>query len=404
MIFVGVDWAEDHHDIDIRDDLGGQLAAKRVVHGVEGIAALHELVASHGDDPTEVVAGIETDRGLLVASLVAAGYQVFAINPRAVDRYRDRHALSGAKSDARDAMVLAELVRTDRHHHRPVAGDSDDVEGLKILARNHQNLIWARTRHVLQLRSMLREYYPAMLAANDGHAGTRDALALLAAAPEPAKGQALSRTRIRSILARAGRQRNLDRTAQRDHGELHAPQLEATPAVSSACAASAVAMVAVIKAMNDQIEVLGSELEGRFGEHPDATIIESQPGLGIVLGARVLGEFGDDPNRYADAKARRNYAGTSPITRASGKSSVVVARFVRNHRLADACDRWAFASLSSSPGARRYYDELRAAGKTHGQALRALSNRLVGILHGCLDHRTNYDEATAWSRYHGIAA
>ena len=159
MIFVGVDWAEDHHDIDIRDDLGGQLAAKRVVHGVEGLAALHELVPPHGDDPAQVVVGIETDRGLLVTSLVAAGYQVFAINPRAVDRYRDRHALSGAKSDVRDAMVLAELVRTDRHHHRPMAGDGDDMEGLKILARNHQNLIWARTRHVLQLRNLPREYY-----------------------------------------------------------------------------------------------------------------------------------------------------------------------------------------------------------------------------------------------------
>lgn len=201
MIFVGIDWAEDHHDVDVRDEAGGRLAGRRVAHGVEGIAVLHELVATHASDPGEVVVGIETDRGLLVRSLVDAGYQVFAVNPRAVDRYRDRHVLSGAKSDAHDALVLAEMVRTDRHHHRPIAGDSDSVEGLKILTRSHQNLIWARTRHVLQLRVLLLEYYPAMIAATDGHVGTRDALAVLAAAPDPTRGAKLTPARIKRCFA-----------------------------------------------------------------------------------------------------------------------------------------------------------------------------------------------------------
>ena len=404
MIFVGVDWAEAHHDLDVRDEQGGRLAARRVSHGVAGLARLHELVGEFAETPAEVYVGVETDRGLLVSSLTAAGYKVIAVNPRAVDRYRDRHSLSGAKSDAGDAMVLAEMVRTDRHHHRPVAGDSEEVGGLKMVARAHQNLIWARTRHVLQLRNVLLEYYPAIVAAADGKVGSRDALAVLAAASEPTQGARLTDARVVSILRRAGRERYLKQTANRFVEHLRAEHLEASPSITSACAATARALVNVIRAFDTEITKLEDELTERFDSHNDAAIIRTMPGLGTILGARLLAEFGDDPDRYTSTSARRNYAGTSPITRASGKSKAVLARFIRNRRLADACDRWAFASLSSSPGARRYYDELRAAGKTHGQALRALSNRLVGIFHGCLDHRCAYAETTAWQRYQHAAA
>jgi transposase len=131
--------------------------------------------------------------------------------------------------------------------------------------------------------------------------------------------------------------------------------------------------------------------------HPDAEILRSLPGLGLVLGARVLAEFGDAPNRYKDAKRRRCYAGTAPITRASGTRQIVLARVARNRRLADACYLWAFAALTRSPGARALYDRQRRRGATHHQALRALANRLVGILHGCLRHHTTYNETTAWA-------
>ena len=137
-------------------------------------------------------------------------------------------------------------------------------------------------------------------------------------------------------------------------------------------------------------------MEAHFGQHPDAEIYLSQPGLGAITGARVLGEFGDDPHRYASAKARRNYAGTSPITRASGKKKIVAARYVRNDRLIDALMIQAFAALRVSPGARAFYDAQRAKGLEHNDALRRLASRLVGILHGCLKTRTCYDEATAW--------
>jgi len=141
---------------------------------------------------------------------------------------------------------------------------------------------------------------------------------------------------------------------------------------------------------------LERQLASRFVAHPDAAILSSQPGLGVVLGARVLGEFGDDPHRYATAKGRKAFAGTAPVTRASGLRTVVIARAACNQRLVDACYLWAFAALSASPGARRCYDAHRARGATHHQALRALGNRLVGILHGCLVNRVAYQETVAW--------
>ena len=177
---------------------------------------------------------------------------------------------------------------------------------------------------------------------------------------------------------------------------LRADQLEARAAISTAHGAVTRSAVALLSAYNAEIAALEAELTSHFEKHPDAELLRSLPGLGRVLGARVLAEFGDDPNRYAEAKSRKNYAGTAPITRASGRSHVVLARVARNRRLADACDQWAFCSLTTSPGARRYYDTLRARDKTHRQALRQLANRWVGILHGCLAKREDYDEHVAW--------
>ena len=211
-IFVGDDWAEDHHDIHLMDADGTKLASRRLPEGLAGIRGFHELVAGHAEEPAQVVIGIETDRGLWVEALAAAGYEMFAVNPLAVARYRDRHQVSGAKSDAADAKLLADLVRTDRHNHRPIAGDTPDVEAIKVLARAHQNLIWSRNRNTNALRSALREYYPAALEAFDSLAD-RDALAILGRAPTPAVAARLSVSKIRSALKAAGRQRNLDAKA-----------------------------------------------------------------------------------------------------------------------------------------------------------------------------------------------
>jgi transposase len=401
-VFVGHDWAEAHHDVVVLDEGGGRLGGGRLPDGVEGVARFHALVADHVEDPAEVVVATETDRGLFVGALVAAGYTVLAINPLSTSRYRERHSTSGAKSDPGDARVLAELARTDAHNHRPVAGDSDLAEAIKVLARAHQGLIWTRQRQVNQLRSTLREFYPAALVAFP-QLGP-DALAVLAVAPTPALGRSLSRSKIASALRRGGRQRRIDERAVEIQAALRAEHLAAPDVIADAMGAAARALVAVIDELTTQIAALETQLADHFDQHPDAEIIRSLPGLGMTLGARVLAEFGDDPNRYRDAKSRKNYAGTSPITRASGTRQVVLARYARNRRLSDACYLWAFATLTASPGARAFYDHRRATGDTHHRALRALANRLVGILHGCLRHHTPYDEHTAWAHRHDIAA
>jgi transposase len=399
VLFVGDDWAEAHHDIEIEDESGRLLARRRLPEGLAGITTLHELVAEYLDpraEPDQVQVGIETDRGPWVQALLAAGYVVFAINPLQVARYRERHSPSGAKSDAADAHLLAEIVRLDRGHHRRIAGDSEIAEHVKIAARAHQMMIWSRVRQVNTLRSLLREYYPAALAAFGTDLASRDALAVLTVAPSPDLGRRLSQSRIETLLRRAGRQRNLSTTATRIRAALTSAQLSARPGIVPAYTASAAALVAVLIEMVKQTEVLAGQVEQGFGQHPDAEIYRSQPGLGTILGARVLAEFGDDPDRYTDARARKNYSGMSPITKASGTKQVVLARYARNRRLGDALFLQAFAALNNSPGARTFYDQRRARGATHYQALRALANRLVGILHGCLRHQTLYDENLAW--------
>lgn len=406
QLFVGDDWAEQHHDVEVQDEAGRVLARRRLPEGVRGIAMLHELIGQHSgqvDGPPLVTVGIETDRGPWVQALLAAGYEVFAVNPLSVSRYRDRHSTSGAKSDPGDAHVLADLVRTDRHQHRPIAGDSDLAEAVKVLARAHQSQCWLRGQQANMLRSALREFYPAALEAFDDLTHP-DALSVLAIAPSPARGRALSTAKIAAALRRGGRQRNIETRAAAIQAALRSEQLAQPPLIADAFAANTTALTAVITASIAALVELERQLEASFGQHPAAELILSQPGLGTVLGARVLAEFGDDPNRYADAKARKNYAGTSPITKASGKGRVVLARFAVNRRLRDALRQQAFTALTGSPGARAYYDQRRAAGDHHDKALRALANRLVGILHGCLTHGTPYNEQTAWAHRHTAAA
>jgi hypothetical protein len=404
MLFVGDDWAEDHHDIEVQDEDGRRLARARLPEGIVGLSRLHELLAEHlTDEDVEpetgfvaqnVVVGIETDRGTWVAALVAAGYQVFAINPMSAARYRERHGTSGTKSDRGDAHVLAEIVRLDRAHHRTVAGDSPAAEGLKLVARSHQAFIWDRTRHLQRLRGALREFFPAALQAFP-ELNTSEALELLERAPDPARAARLSRSKITAALTRAHR-RDPEAKAEAIQAALRAPALRQGPEIETAYAVIVVSAVRLIASLNTQIAELQAVVAEGFGRHPDAEILTSQPGLGPVLGARVLAEFGDDPDRYADAKARKNYAGTSPITRASGTRRVVLARYARNKHLADATHQWAFCALTASPGARAYYDAIRARGASHHAALRQLANRLVGILHGCLKTRSRYSEDTAW--------
>jgi hypothetical protein len=406
VIFVGVDWAEAHHDVCVLDGEGNVLGRRRIADSFAGAGELHALVAEHldGDESDQVVVGIEKDRGLIVNALLAANYQVYGINPMASARYRDRHHVSGAKSDPGDAKVLADLVRTDRQNHRAVAGDSALIDGVKVLARAHQNAIWSRQRQVNALRSTLKDYYPGALEVFGTDLSHMDAVAVLGVAPTPALARTLSRAKLVAALKRGGRQRHLDERAALIREVLQRAQLRQPAVLETAYGHVTSSIVRSIVQMTAEIAELETVLTESFEQHPSAKIVRSLPGMGTVLGARVLGEFGDDPNRYFDAKSRRNYAGTSPVTKASGKSRVVLARHSRNKRLADALTRMAFCSLISSPGARRYYDEMRARDKSHRKAVRQLANRWVGILHACLERGCLYDEQIAWPTREEVAA
>jgi transposase len=408
VLFIGDDWAEEHHDVEIEDEDGRRLARARLPEGLDGITRLHALVAEHAPaswaqlEPeqaaAQVVVGIETDRGPWVSALRAAGYQVFAINPLSAAQYRQRHSTSGAKSDAGDAHVLAEIVRLDRDHHRTVAGDSDLADSLKLVARAHQTAVWERTRHVLRLRSTLLEYFPAAVHAFEDLAAS-DALSLLARAPTPGRAAKLTQRQLVAAL-RAAHRHHVETKAQELLKLLRASALRQPVTTEAAYGAVVAGQVGIITALNTQIAGLEQVVGEHFHRHPAADIYLSQPGLGMILAARVLGEFGDDTGRFTHARSRKNYSGQSPITRASGKKKVVLARYATNRRLGAALHQQAFCALNASPGARAYYDALRARKIAHHAALRQLANRLVGILHGCLKTSTLYDENTAWQHHH----
>ncbi len=393
-ITVGIDWAQDHHDAALMDQKGAVVARVRIDTGPSGLVTLLGLIAQHGGSAEATPVAIETDKNLLVVALMDAGYTVYPINPRAAARYRERHSQSGRKSDAGDAAMLADIVRTDRHQHRPMPATTTQALAVKALARQHQEAIWALHDTINRLRSVLMEFYPQALQAfpNLKH---RAAHAILAAAPTPTDARKFSRRRVVTLLHKCGR-RNDEALVDQLLQALHSPGLAQPAPVEAALGVAVTQLLAVISVMTDGVAALEKQLALAYQAHPLAEVISATPGLGPVLAARVLGEIGDDPARFTTAASLRCYAGTAPVTRASGKSCYVKARKVRNKRLADACHWWAFATLTKSAGARAYYDHRRAVGDHHNAALRNVANKLLGKLWWCLQHHQKWDETTAW--------
>ncbi len=364
------------------------------------MTSLLALLAEHGDRAEDQIpVAIETPRGLLTACLRATGRPVFPINPMAVARYRDRHSIAGRKSDHGDAVVLANILRTDAHAHRPLPADFELVQAIAVLARAQQDAVWARTTAHNKLRSHLREYYPGFLAAfatTRGGISRPEARAVLAAAPEPASAAKLTQTQLQTVLRRAGRSRGITAEAARLRDELRRPQMRQLPRVEQAMGRQALALLGQLNAACAAADDLEQAVLEAFQQHPEANIITSFPGLGSLTGARVLAEIGDDRTRFADAKGLKAYAGAAPITRASGKTTSVQHRRIKNNRLNAAGYSWSFAALTASPGARAHYDRRRAAGDRHCAAQRNLYARLLGCLHHCLTTGQPYHEATAF--------
>jgi transposase len=399
-VSCGIDWAEDHHDVALVDAGGALVAKRRITDDAAGFELLLQLFADVGDsaeDPIPVA--IETNRGLLVACLRATGRTVYAINPKAVDRYRDRHSVARKKSDAGDALVLAHILRTDQAAHRPLPADSELAQAIAVLARAQQDAVWERTCAHNKLRSLLREYYPAILAAfASKRAGIQrpEARAILAAAPTPRAAAQLTTAQLRKLLGQAGRQRGITAEATRLQTVLRAEYLHHPPLVEDAFGKQALALLRQLNVACTNADELAAAAVAHFDTHPDSEVITSLPGLGSLTGARVLAEIGDDRSRFADARSLKAYAGAAPVTRASGKSLTVTHRRVKNQRLAAVGYVWAFSALTASPGARAHYDRRKTTGDRHTAAQRNLFNRLLGCLHHCLHTRQHYNEQIAF--------
>jgi transposase len=376
------------------------VAKRRITDDAAGFELLLQLFADVGDsaeDPIPVA--IETNRGLLVACLRATGRTVYAINPKAVDRYRDRHSVARKKSDAGDALVLAHILRTDQAAHRPLPADSELAQAIAVLARAQQDAVWERTCAHNKLRSLLREYYPAILAAfASKRAGILrpEARAILAAAPTPRAAAQLTTAQLRKLLGQAGRQRGITAEATRLQTVLRAEYLHHPPLVEDAFGKQALALLRQLNVACTNADELAAAAVAHFDTHPDSEVITSLPGLGSLTGARVLAEIGDDRSRFADARSLKAYAGAAPVTRASGKSLTVTHRRVKNQRLAAVGYVWAFSALTASPGARAHYDRRKTTGDRHTAAQRNLFNRLLGCLHHCLHTRQHYNEQIAF--------
>ncbi|QDN54384.1 MULTISPECIES: IS110 family transposase [unclassified Streptomyces] len=401
MIYCGIDWAEKTHDVALVNDTGELLAKRRITDDAAGYTILLDLLAEFGDtEDNPIPIAIETSRGLLVAVLRTGIRQVYAINPMAAARYRDRTSVSRKKSDPGDALVLANILRTDMHVHRPLPGDTDLSRAIAVLARAQQDALWNRQQMANQLRSLLREYYPAALDAFATWANglcRPEARELLKTAPTPARAARLSRTQISTAFKRAGRKRGIDAEADRIREVFRSEYAHQSPLVEDALGKQLLALLLQLEAACTAADNLAQAVEESFPQHPDADVILSFPGLGVQLGARVLAEIGDDHTRFADARGLKAYAGSSPITRASGKKSSITRRRVKNDRLNHAGYLWAFAALTASPGAKVHYRRRRDKhGDWHAAALRNLFNRLVGQLYHCIQVHEPFDEALAF--------
>jgi hypothetical protein len=304
-------------------------------------------------------------------------------------------------------MTLANILRTDAHAHRRLPADTALARAIGVLARGYQDAVWRRTKLVQELRAHLREYYPGVLAAfekgcgaGSGMSSTQlaggDARAVLAIAPSPAEGLKVTQARVEAALRRGGRQRRIAAHAARVVAALRVPRLRQDGLVEEAMRIQTLALLDVLNAVCGSVDRLSDALTEAFSRHPDHEIITSFPGLADVSGAIVLAEIGDDRARFGDDRALQAFAGSAPVTRASGKSRTVTRRRTKNNRLAAVGFSWAFSAMSRPSPTRDHYLRRRDHGDGHQAALRHLFNRMLGQLHHCLATGQAYDPAKAF--------
>lgn len=403
--WAGVDWSEQYgHEVAVVDATGTLVARARLDDTPDGVRELLRLLAglssSHRHSRKQVPIAIETTRGLLVNALRQAGQPMIPLNTAMVARYRGRLTPTRRrKSDSGDALLLANIIRTDGELHRPMAQPSPTAEALKTLVLAHWHARRDQRLYDNRLRSALREYYPAAIQAwtkLPGRTLRPEARALLQVAPTPHAAARLRWSKISRTLADAGRTRQVVEHTDRLHALLREPALRQPSEVEQAMGERMLAILAQLDQVCRVADDLTARLTEMFAGHPHAPIYASMPGVGPIIGARLLAEIGDDPGRFATARGLRAYAGAAPLTWASGGTSSVTMRTACNRRLKVTGHQWAFATLTRSPGARAHYDQRREAGDRYAAALRNLYGRLLTCLHHCLTAGEPYREEVAF--------
>jgi transposase len=394
--FVGIDWAAESHEVCILDAAGDVVDRRTINHTGAGIAELvRYLEQLSGAEPELVAVGIEIPRGAVVEALIEHRFEVYSLNPKQMDRFRDRHTMAGAKDDRRDAFVIGDSLRSDRVLFHQVQLDDPLVIRVRELSRTEQDVQQQQTRVANQLRDLLWRYFPQAIQLSPGldEAWLWD---LLEAAPTPEKAQRLKRSRIDKIL-RVHRIRRL--TAEQVETAFDVQPFELAPGSMAAASEHVLLLLPVLRLLHGQRKEIAKRMEAVLAEmqtqeqereHRDVTILRSMPGAGRVVTATMLAEA-SQAVAERDYRALRSYTGVAPVTKQSGKRSIVGMRRSCNPRLRNAVYHWSMTSIQHDERSRAQYAALRKKGHSHSRALRSVADRLLAVLTAMLKSGRIYD-------------
>jgi transposase len=388
--YLGVDWADEFHQVWVGDPEGKKVFEKKVVESVDGLAEFSRWLDESRAKGIEQWAAIEKPAGRIVDFLLDHGVKVYPVNPKALDRVRDRFRMSPSKSDSFDAYVLAEFLRTDHAHLRALEPSSEQAQELKLLTRDHHRLVRHKTRILNLLGRTLKEYYPRPLEVF-GDLESKIALDFLTQYPTP---EALSSLNRRQWNRFAKREHHLGKQrCEQLWEQLSKPQLKVPEHVVRAKAQLLAVLVVQLKGLIQAVESYSERIKSFFASMPAAELVQSLPGgkNGTIV-AMLWAELGDAKSRWESFKQVQAEAGVVPVTKSSGKSCLVQFRFSCNKLMRHAAYWFSFVSLNRSEWANKYYRDQRARGKSHHQALRALGAKWLKIIFVMWRDHKPYDE------------
>jgi transposase len=388
-VYVGIDWADDHHDVYVTDDSAAALDSFNISHSHEGMDKLINRVVKFSADRESVLVAVESHQGLLIYALLEAGYLVYPINPKAMSRYRDRYRMSSSKSDPKDAMVLANILRTDLHLYKPLPRETATDARLRQLTRSHKSLGQQKTKLLNQLTTQLKSYYPVALQLFS-RLDHKITLAFLERFPTPEKATATSLEELRRFFRE--QKYSHQWKVESIYESLQQPSLKAPIELEGIHETIVLSLIPVLRSLVVEIEKLASSINEEF-EHNQAHEIFSSLPTGELTAARINGELGSDGTRYPSWEYLQTAAGTAPVTRRSGKTVVVLFRWQCNKHLRAAMQDLARDSVKRCPWAREYFAGQMRLGHKASRAYRALANRWAVIIWKMLQTRQCFDQS-----------